>query len=389
MNASARFTSRVLLALCALCAGAAHAVQDCDINGESVNPSNGNTTAGKTGLMQCKDRDSGELMRAQELKNGKFMGLVRRYRDGKLTHEHSVNEVGNMHGRSREFAPNGQTVFDGVYENGSRAGITRAFFENGSVRRVAFNGEGGEKAAVEFNEKGQLQELRCADRPLLAPVVDDRKLCGFAGPSQIEMFSGRGELQTRSTYESGKRTRYENYYRNGKPQNQQEVSATRRIERRFAEDGVKRREIQWAAGAGADARVYKVLEQEFAERGGLVREQRWSTEGAAISDVNYYLNGQPRDKSDYMKEGGRDLRRGSAFFDSGKLASEGTYLITGRNRELPFGSHKRFNEQGRLMSESTYDERGKLTSEKAWDEAGTLVRNDEVFEDGSRKAFAK
>ena len=38
-----------------LCAGAAHAIQDCELNGEFVNPANGNTTAGKTGLMLRDD----------------------------------------------------------------------------------------------------------------------------------------------------------------------------------------------------------------------------------------------------------------------------------------------------------------------------------------------
>ena len=63
---------------------AALAVQDCELNGQSVNPANGSTTAGRTGLMRCKDRDSGELQREQELKAGVFMGLVRFYEKGKL-----------------------------------------------------------------------------------------------------------------------------------------------------------------------------------------------------------------------------------------------------------------------------------------------------------------
>ena len=43
----------------ALAAHAAHAVQDCELNGQSVNPANGHTTAGKTGLMRCQDADTG------------------------------------------------------------------------------------------------------------------------------------------------------------------------------------------------------------------------------------------------------------------------------------------------------------------------------------------
>ena len=57
-------------------ATAAHAVQDCELNGQAVNPANAATTAGKTGVMRCKDRDSGQLVREQQVQGGTFMGLV-------------------------------------------------------------------------------------------------------------------------------------------------------------------------------------------------------------------------------------------------------------------------------------------------------------------------
>ncbi|MEO6856481.1 MAG: hypothetical protein ABI410_22895, partial [Rhodoferax sp.] len=104
---------RSITAFCAalLCVGAAHAIQDCELNGESVNPNNGNTTAGKTGLMRCKDRDSGQLAREQELQNGRFMGLDRYYQKGKLQRERNVNERGNNHGLMRDFAPDGTVLY--------------------------------------------------------------------------------------------------------------------------------------------------------------------------------------------------------------------------------------------------------------------------------------
>lgn len=85
-----------------LSASAALAVQDCEVNGQSVNPANGFTTQGKTGLMRCRDRDSGQLVREEELKGGKFIGLVRHYENGKLIRERSVNDKGNSEGRDRE-----------------------------------------------------------------------------------------------------------------------------------------------------------------------------------------------------------------------------------------------------------------------------------------------
>ena len=42
-----------------------------------------------------------------------------------------------------------------------------------------------------------------------------------------------------------------------------------------------------------------------------------------------------------------------------------------------------------LRGESSHDARGRLTRERALDEAGAVVKDDLVFEDGSRQAFAK
>ncbi|MBK7532099.1 MAG: hypothetical protein IPI47_16285, partial [Piscinibacter sp.] len=74
---------------------ASHAVQVCDLAGEHVNPANGHTTAGKTGLMRCREGEGGPLQREQELKDGKFVGVVRFYKNGVLERDYSVNERGN------------------------------------------------------------------------------------------------------------------------------------------------------------------------------------------------------------------------------------------------------------------------------------------------------
>jgi hypothetical protein len=58
-------------------------------------------------------------------------------------------------------------------------------------------------------------------------------------------------------------------------------------------------------------------------------------------------------------------------------------------RQLPQGTHQRFDEKGTLVAESSFDARGRVTRERGWDENGELVRDDEVFEDGSRKAYAR
>ncbi|MDM0055653.1 toxin-antitoxin system YwqK family antitoxin [Variovorax fucosicus] len=380
---------RTLLLAAALAAPfAAMAIQDCELNGQSVNPANGSTTAGKTGLMRCKDRDSGELQREQELKNGVFMGIVRYYGKGQLIKEHSVNANGNVEGRAREFSPTGQVLREATYVNGSERGLVRSFHPNGQLRRASFYAEaGGEQASVEFNESGQLSALRCGDRPMLAPAADDAKLCGFGGrASEVELFDTRGTLRTRAVWASGKRQRSENLYDNGKPSAQEEITGSQRTERRFSAEGVKRTEIVWLLTERGGIRQ---VEQAFSETGTLVREQRWNATGEPVSDKSFFLNGQPRSQSVYSGSGESRTLENTTFHDNGQRASLGRYSAPPRGRQMPAGTHQRFDDKGTLVAESVYDAKGRVTRERAWDEAGKLQRDDEVFEDGSRKAFAK
>lgn len=381
-----------LLVCCAMllgAAGAAHAVQDCELNGQPINVNNGNATAGKTGLIRCKDRDSGQMQREQQIQNGTYLGLVRYYQDGKLFKEHSVNAKGNMEGPAREFAPSGKVVRESVYTDSNEVGLIRVFYASGARRRIAFNGEGSrESASVEFTEAGQPSALRCGDKPVLAPAFDDAKACGFVGgPSQIELFDGSGKVRQRVSYAAGKRVRWESLYDNGQPESSGELSGTQSVGRRFSSTGVKRFEVYSVVN---DRRTLRQRELEYSERGTLVREQRWSPEGLPASDDSYYLNGQPRSKSVY---GGADNQRTvevTEFYDSGQRARQGRFKTGLRGGSTtPLGTHQSFDEKGRLVAETSYDDKGRTTRERVFDENGQLQRDDEVFEDGSRKAFAK
>ncbi|SFU79768.1 Antitoxin component YwqK of the YwqJK toxin-antitoxin module [Polaromonas sp. YR568] len=384
-----------LLGLCLLAPAWAHAVQDCEVNGESVNPNHGGTTAGKTGIMRCKDRDSGQMMREQELQNGKFMGQVRYYREGKLQRDYSVNERGNQHGRSREFAPGGQVLRDSTYDNGSQVGLARSFHTNGQLQRITFyalretGGSSSEQAYAEFNERGQLQYLRCGDKPVLAAPADDARWCGFSGgASQVELFSSKGVLNARSSYLAGKRVRHETLGDGGKPDYQDEVADNTRTERYFNNAGVKRREVRWLLDGQTSRSAFKEREQDFADSGTLTRDRQWSG-GRPVSDQTFYLNGQPRSKTEFGGEGESAWLQTTDYFDSGKVARTGRFSAGNRYRQLPLGTHQRFNEAGKLVGESSYDDRGRLTREKAWDDDGKPLRDDAVFEDGSRKAYSK
>lgn len=81
--------------------------------------------------------------------------------------------------------------------------------------------------------------------------------------------------------------------------------------------------------------------------------------------------------------------QGTEYFDSSKVSSTGRYSVGVRGMQMPVGVHELFDESGRLLAQSTYDERGRISCEIVWDAQGQLLRDDAVFKEGSRKAFAK
>lgn len=375
-----------LLAALLLSPTLALAVLDCDLNGESVNPANGHTTANKTGIMRCRERDSGQLQREQELRDGRFVGLVRYYKEGRLEKEFSVNEQGNRDGRSREFSTvTGKAIREETVRNGTVVGLARSFHPDGQAKRISFRDDAGkELAAVEYNERGQLRDLRCDDRPRLGKDADEAALCGFGGkPAVAALYGDKGDLRARLTHLGGTRIGAESYWDNGKLRSQEETGSDgSQIERGFAQDGVKRQEIRWVK---AERGRQKEYEQEFHESGTLVRERRWRA-GEAVSEKSFYLNGQPRGETLYVRRDGLPGSDVKEFFDNGTLAFQGSYSTENRYGQRPLGEHRRYDRNGRLRQVTSYDARGRLAREQEFDENGKMTRDDEVFEDGSRKA---
>ncbi len=384
-------------------AAPAHAVQECELNGQHVNPNNGNTTAGKTGLMRCRDGDGGPVVREQELQGGVFMGVVRTFnKDGGLEREHRVNERGNRDGLAREYERGASgakpmLVREETYRNGSTIGVARTWYPGGSLKRVSFHSDDcRELASAEFTPQGKLYELGCGPRPLLAPDADDAHWCGHAGgASEVVLYNGKGEATAKLVYERGQRRKSDYLAAGGVVREQRESSDTGGVERLFYESGTKRREVQWVALAGERGRRVTTLEQEFHESGKLVHEKRWKAGergGELVSEQHWFLNGQPRDRTDYASVDGKTLRTEIAYPDNGRKSSDATWRVaaaSGRGDTQPTGTHKTWDSEGRLRGESVYDNRGRLTRERELDAAGTVVRDDEVFEDGSRKAFGK
>ena len=372
-----------------LCCSTTFAVQDCELNGEHVNPANGYTTEGKTGMMKCRERDSGVLVREQELRAGKFVGLVRYYnREGKLEREYSVNEKGNRDGLAREFFPDGRVMREETNRNGSTVGISRAWHANGALKRIAVRSDDGrsEIAEAEFNDRGQLRELRCADRPVMGKDADDKAWCGHGAREPVvrELYSDKGELRGRVAHLAGQMTLSESFWDNGKLHEQLEIGKGSRIERAFSREGVKRHETRWVA---AERGRTKDLEQEFHESGTLVRERRWQA-GELAGEKTWYLNGQMQSDHRYAKRDGVAICDVTEYHDNGKPSRTGSFSLSYGYLDRPVGPVRGFDTEGRLRREVEYDAKGRLKRERELDEKGAVVRDDAVFEDGSRKAYS-
>lgn len=391
------FVGAVVLST-ALAASPAFAVIDCELDGKSINVNNGAETAGKSGLLRCRDRDTGLLQREEDLRDGRTIGAQRFYQRGVLLKERTVNERGNGDGLQREYAgtpgDKNPLLREETQRNGTTVGLARAWYPAGGLRRVAFHDDKGQELAVaEFNPQGQLADLRCDTQPRLAPAADDAAWCGHRGASTVSVYASDGRLRGKASYDRGERTAREALWDNGKTQEREQVSADGGTLHAFDREGVKRREQQWVWADEGRRRRITVLEREFHESGALQRERRWTRLPAGVqlaAETQWYLNGQPRVRTVYEPADKDTLvRREQSFGDDGKVRFEGQWLVAGRYEERPQGTHKQFDERGRLRQELVYDARGRLARERVFDEAGKLLRDDELFEDGSRKSAGR
>lgn len=310
-----------------LCGAAGAQPLACELDGKPVQSADAASTAGKSGAMRCKDPATGRVLRESTLDGGQELGLA------------------------------------------------RTFYADGTLRRAVFRAEpGGERAVAEFSPAGQLSLLRCADKPLLDPAVDDKRLCGFEKlPSRVELYDDKGVLRSRVAYLNGRRLRSESLYDNGKIASLEQSSGNQRIEEQFSSAGVKRSET--VSLLQERGRAVRQQSREYSERGWLVREQRWDANGELLRDDSYYtLNGQPKTKLSFRGAGASRTAELIEFHENGQRSAEGRFIAPPHAPLLPIGTHRRFDERGTLVTELNYDNKGKLLQERHWDAAGQLLR---------------
>jgi antitoxin component YwqK of YwqJK toxin-antitoxin module len=364
----------IIAATAILPCATAHAVQDCEMNGQHVNPANGSTYAGKTGIMKCIDRDTRKLVREQEYRDGRAVGYRKSIDFSGKTSVGNYNAQGNRDGEAKEYDADGTLLAEERYANGSMIGIQTYYHKNKQLRRRSFSEPGkGSLASIEYNDRGQLTQLRCADKPLLG---DDRALCGFAGKvAEVTFYNAKGDVAGQARYENGKRLSASAVSTQGVVARSEEVQGERRVTRENFPEGALRLETVFLGNR-------KESERELAKSGQPVRETRWR-DGYLSEQTLWYLNGQLKSKTQYERDGGRVLVKAEEFWDNGKLRERSVR----DERRGYVGVRQLYAESGTLESEATY-EQGKLASRKNYKD-GRLVLDEAFFEDGSRKSTRK
>jgi antitoxin component YwqK of YwqJK toxin-antitoxin module len=381
MTPQRRFViATVLVAACAHPLWA-HAQSRCEVSGKAVDPQNGNTTAGVTGLMRCRDGE-GRLTREQELQNGKFMGLRRSYQDGKLVTESHSNERGNNHGIVKQFWPSGQIKSEANYADGSEVGVTRRYYESGQLDRVGFyeiiNRSSRQIASIDLNADGSLREIRCTKRSVMP---EDRTPCGFAGSRTSELFilpddktpvkraeqtwdSGRlivmrtyraegfaigrlplrrGQLYAEMRYENGPGSAriHRVYDIEGHPDNKNTLREER-IHAPARED-----EEDWLDGS----RMPLISLKRWSPREQLIQHSRY-TDGQITQDEQWWLNGQIKLRGSRETNGPHTRMRTEYFDDNGKLRTRTLETIEGD----PTGLQQAFHPNGQLAIEEIWSQ---------------------------------
>ena len=369
-------TRWMLLAASALFSANAWAVQSCELNGESVSRANGNTTAGKSGVMRCTD-DSGQVRRLEQtLRDGKTMGPVLMVLADGERREYSVNERGNRDGVALTFDGKGTLRKQENLEDGSAVGVQKNFAEAGHLEELHFAAGRRTVLTIAYLANGHLTELRCAAVTL---VPQDREVCGHAGrTSEVTLYRADGKPAGAVSYLQGQMQRQSVLDREGRLVRNEELKDGRRVKRVFYPSGKPRSEADFIERDPNSREGREGVAREWAESGQLTQETTWA-DGHEQRIEQWYLNGKQKVRQQIRREGRNQERTTESFWDTGLLAA----VNVERNGRL-LGWQKYFNEAGVLSVEDEHGERGVLLRRKSYDTQGVFVREERFLEDGSR-----
>lgn len=366
--------------LLGLSCGLAFAVPQCELNGEAVNPSNGNTTAGKSGLMRCTDDGGAVRLREQTLLNGNFEGPVRYVMHSGERREYSLNAKGNRDGVAREWDAQGVLRREETLDNGDAKGVQKRFSASGHLEGLDFVVDRQVVLSMGYLDDGTLSELRCAPASV---VPQDQAVCGHQGqPSAVTLYRAPGKMSGTASFLAGKLVRRTETNATGGLVRSDEVKRVpgepdRRIRRVYYPSGKMRSETDLVQGESGDRRR-EGMEREWAESGQLTQQTAWVA-GRKQRIEQWYFNGQRKLVQAIRREGSDEFRETARFRDDGRRASE----TVERNGQL-FGWQRYFSEAGALLREDEHDPRGVMLRRKIYNAEGTLDKEERFLEDGSR-----
>ncbi|QHE88285.1 toxin-antitoxin system YwqK family antitoxin [Hydrogenophaga sp. BPS33] len=367
-------TGLVAVLLCA----SAHAIPRCELNGESVNPNNGHTTAGKSGVMRCTDEDGSVRRREQTLRDGRFVGpVVMVLADGERR-EYSVNDKGNRHGLARSFDSKGTLRKEENLDNGSHVGVQKQFAEAGYLQELHFADERRTVLTIGYLADGTLNELRCTPTSV---VPQDREVCGHAGRvSEVTLYREAGKPSGTVSYLAGKMQRQSALDREGRVVRSEERKDGRLIRRTFyPATGKPRSETEFVESEANSRAGREGTAREWHESGQMTQETMWA-DGYEQRIQQWYLNGQPKQRVQVRRDGREQARTTERFWDNGQLAA-----VNVERNGRPLGWQKYFSEDGVLLREDEHGgERGLLQRRKHYNAHGGLEREERFLEDGSR-----
>lgn len=364
----------------ALAAGTAAAAPQCELNGESVSPSNGHTTAGKSGLMRCTD-DSGPVkLREQTLVNGRFEGPVRFVLQSGERREHSVNARGNRHGVVREWDAQGTLRREENRDNGQAIGEQRTFAASGRLQRLDYVVNRRVALSIGYLDDGSVSALRCAP---LSLVPQDRLVCGHDGQaSAVTLYREVGQVSGTVSFLAGELVRQTVVNAQGALVRSEELRKTpgepdRRIKRVYYPSGQLRTETDLLQ-RDPNVLVREGVVREWAASGQLTQQTVWVA-GREQRVEQWYLNGQRKFVQTIERQGRNEQRETTSYWDTGQRAAENAE----RNGRL-FGWQRYFSETGVLQREDEHGPRGVLLRSKTYNADGTVEKDERFLEDGSR-----
>ncbi|MDT4842826.1 MORN repeat variant [compost metagenome] len=341
-----------------------------------MSPYNGNTTAGKSGLMRCVN-DDGQVRRLdQTLRDGRIHGpVVMELADGERR-EYSVNERGNRDGLARTFDGKGTLRKEENLEDGSAVGVQKNYAEAGHLQELHFATGRRTVLTIGYLADGRLTELRCAAVTL---VPQDREVCGHAGrASDVTLYREAGQPVGTVSYLKGQLQRLTVLDREGRLVRTEELKEGRRIKRVFYPSGKPRSEADFIERDPNSREGREGIAREWAESGQLTQETRWA-DGHEQRIHQWYLNGKQKLRQQIRRDGRNQERTTESFWDNGLPAA-----VNNEHNGRLQGWQKYFTEAGVLAREDEHGERGVLLRRKHYGAQGVFEREERFLEDGSR-----